>query len=208
MAAEFSFSPSRNLGRAEPPANPGRFSLGMQVVLLTIIVLALGCADWSRTPLGPDEQGEVAETLNPDPEAGGGGPAKHEPTTQLCLDALGKLLRSPSTLQIVEIFSDQTFHQDKITYDAENAFGTPVRGSIICQYKSTEGTVSPLELVDVTISGEKLSEVDLVLLRTDLVIHGAERLSVENQRLLAKHGQAPTKNGSPLGQTGAHRKDP
>jgi hypothetical protein len=59
----------------------------------------------------------------------------------VCEGELMKTLRSPSTYQRVEAvasapWEDSKFWKVSISYDADNAFGTPVRGSYFCAFKA------------------------------------------------------------------------
>lgn len=65
------------------------------------------------------------------------------PEIKLCEDVAKEKLRSPSTYKNVETDSSPMKSLNQwwviIDYDADNAFGTPIRAKAICKYRMIDG---------------------------------------------------------------------
>lgn len=74
-----------------------------------------------------------------------------------CEHAVMALLKSPATYKRADIVQQET--RIFLNYDAANAFGTPMRGLAICDFKM-DATGRP-DLVALQIGGRKMSGYDI-----------------------------------------------
>lgn len=95
---------------------------------------------------------------------------------RMCFHVLEQLLKSPSSLQPVEINDLQRTSQSKFTidphpnstwwvyikYDAQNGFGAVVRGSASCYFDDAD------ELLEMTMNGKDVEELYLNLYKLGL----------------------------------------
>lgn len=84
-------------------------------------------------------------------------PEAEHPQIAACKVALAEQLRSPSSVQYVKVERLWGAEGDPvyIDYDADNAFGTQVRGEIRCVFGNPEDSI---ELTEVTVDGRELGE--------------------------------------------------
>ena len=78
--------------------------------------------------------------------------------TQTCIRALEVQLRSPSTLQVLEIHSEPG--TVSIKYDAANAYGTPVRSTIGCDFSAMAADeITGIAVADELTQITKITEI-------------------------------------------------
>jgi hypothetical protein len=66
-----------------------------------------------------------------------------DPHIAYCRKLLDHLIKSPATVKVIE--SSSALEDTHIIYDANNSFGTPLRGRIDCWYKQPAGDEKPGE---------------------------------------------------------------
>ena len=99
-------------------------------------------------------------------------PAPEDGAVEVCEAYIQSMLRSPSTYQQISsnVVSSPMWENVQsaiIEYDADNAYGTPVRGTEICEFKlDDDGAIPPKYLLDgdrqIRESENSLREIQLL----------------------------------------------
>lgn len=81
-----------------------------------------------------------------------------------CEEATKALLKAPSTYKRVDAsrLSQQNGVRLFLRYDAANSFGTPLRGTAVCEFPSgTSAETDDPELIAMQMNGSRITEMDV-----------------------------------------------
>lgn len=104
-----------------------------------------------------------------------------DPYLSHCSTILEASLRSPSTLKVIHVeHYSAGSNLVTIEYDAANAYGTPIRGKIMCEYPEVSGSEPPpagsplrassLNAKRVTIGTDVLSDLSLAVSNSEATL--------------------------------------